>query len=61
MCVLGAVYVSFHFYIQYQALLRDHGCAAYGYDSPVVPGAVSSADALSCDVSGGNGTCANAF
>jgi hypothetical protein len=29
MCVLGAVYTSFHFYIQYQALLRSHGCAAY--------------------------------
>ena len=31
LCVLSAVYVWFHFLIQYQALLKDHGCAAYEY------------------------------
>lgn len=33
LCVLSAVYVWFHFLIQYQALLKDHGCAAYEYGS----------------------------
>ena len=38
LCVLGAVYVSFHFYIQYQALLKHHGCAAYGYSTDSTTG-----------------------
>ena len=48
MCVLSAVYVWFHFLIQYQALLKNHGCAAYEYGAPVCDAAV-------------NGTCAAAF
>lgn len=53
MCVLGAVYTSFHFYIQYQALLRHHGCSAYRTlvdDAPMVPD-------MACDSAGFNGTC----
>ena len=32
------MYVSFHFYIQYQALLKHHGCAAYGYSTDSTTG-----------------------
>lgn len=48
-CVLCAVYVWFHFLIQYQSLLKNHGCAAYEYGAPAV-----------CDAAA-NGTCAAAF
>lgn len=54
LCVLGAVYVSFHFLIQYQALLKDHGCAAYGYSSVTE-------SSITCDTSAGNGTCTGAY
>lgn len=50
MCVLSAVYVWFHFLIQYKALLKSHGCDAYEY------GAVTTGNAM-CDAAT-NGTCA---
>uniref|UniRef100_A0A7S3M8K4 Uncharacterized protein n=1 Tax=Spumella elongata TaxID=89044 RepID=A0A7S3M8K4_9STRA len=50
MCVLSAVYVWFHFLIQYKALLKSHGCDAYEY------GSVTTGNAM-CDAAT-NGTCA---
>jgi adiponectin receptor len=58
MCVLGAVYTSFHFYIQYQALLRSHGCAAY----QGLPDDISMVSPVTtCVGEMINGTCAAAY
>ena len=49
MCVLSAVYVWFHFLIQYQSLLKNHGCASYEYGAAISD--------IMCDAAL-NGTCA---
>ena len=55
MCVLCAVYVWFHFLLQYQVLLKDHGCSAYGYGG-VANEVVTAVTAAVCD-SATNATC----
>lgn len=59
LCVLSAVYVWFHFLIQYQSLLKDHGCAAYGYDFGDYA-ATASTDTVplaACEGTMNNGSC----
>ncbi len=64
LCVLSAVYVWFHFLIQYQALLKDHGCAAYEYgDYGATAGSSSvlSSPLAACVVGGMNNETCTAF